>query len=81
MTFNDWIGTVGVSLILLAFFCSTFKLIKSDGKLFYLLNIVGAALACYASYLINYTPFIILEATWTLVSIVGFVKAIRRNKP
>jgi hypothetical protein len=48
-----------------------------DGKLFYVLNTVGAALACYASFLINYWPFVILEGTWTLVSIYGLMKAMK----
>ncbi|WP_449384926.1 hypothetical protein [Changchengzhania lutea] len=34
-----------------------------------LLNLVGAAMACLASILLNYWPFIILEAVWALVSL------------
>jgi len=74
MEFNDLIGTVGVGLILLAYFLSTFKLLSSTSTLFFLLNIVGAGLACYASWLIKYWPFVILEAVWCLVSIVGLIK-------
>jgi hypothetical protein len=78
MSFNDWIGTVGVGLILLAYCCSTFKLIAGDSKLFYALNTIGAGLACYASYLISYLPFVILEGTWTLVSLAGLFKTFLR---
>jgi hypothetical protein len=74
MLFKDWIGTVGVGLILLAYFCSTFKFISPQGKLFFSLNTIGAALACYASYLILYWPFVVLEGTWTLVSLIGLLK-------
>ena len=74
MNFNDCIGTVGVGLILIAYFCSTFKFISPDSKLFFILNVIGAALACYASYLIRYWPFVILEGTWTLVSLIGLLK-------
>ena len=74
MNTNDWIGTLGVSLILIAYFCSTFRLISSQSKPFFLLNTIGAGLACAASYLIHYWPFVILEATWTLVSLVGLLK-------
>ncbi len=77
MTYNDIIGTIGVGLILFAYFLNTAKLLQHDGKLFYTLNIIGAALACYASFLINYWPFVILEGTWTLVSIYGLMKAMR----
>lgn len=75
MSYQDWIGTMGVGLILLAYFCNTFKLVSGESKVFFLLNAIGAALACYASYLISYWPFVILEGTWTLVSLVGLLKA------
>jgi len=38
------------------------------------MNIAGAGLACYASYLINYLPFIILEGVWTFVSIIALLR-------
>jgi len=77
MTYNDLIGTLGVGLILLAYFLNTARLIPQDKKLFYTMNIIGAALACYASLLINYWPFVILEGTWTLVSIYGLMKTMK----
>jgi hypothetical protein len=77
MTYNDIIGTLGVGLILMAYFLNTIKMLPKDGKLFYLLNIIGAALACYASLLINYMPFVILEGTWTLVSIYGLMRTMK----
>ena len=77
MVYNDIIGTLGVGLILIAYFLNTEKLLPKDSKLFYVLNIIGALLACYASFLINYWPFVILEGTWTLVSIYGLMKAMK----
>ncbi len=77
MSYNDVTGTIGVGLILLAYFCNTFGLLKNNSKLFFALNIVGAGLACYASWLINYLPFVILEGTWFLVSLIGLLKVLR----
>ncbi len=77
MVYNDIIGTLGVGLILVAYFLNTENVLPKDDKLFYVLNIIGAALACYASLLINYWPFVILEGTWTLVSIHGLMKAMK----
>ena len=74
MNYNDIIGTIGVGLILLAYFLNIFSLIPKEGHLFFILNIIGAALACYASFLIDYLPFMILEGTWTLVSIIGLLR-------
>ena len=77
MNYENIIGIIGVGLILMAYFLHTSRYIPNNGKLYYVLNIIGAALACYASYLIGYLPFIILEGTWTLVSIYGLMKAMR----
>ena len=77
MAYNDLIGTIGVAIILLAYFLNTASIIERNGRLFYVLNIIGAALATYASYLINYWPFVILEATWTLVSIYGLMRVMK----
>jgi len=77
MTYNDILGTIGVALILLAYFLNTARLLPPDGRAYYVLNIIGASLAFYASYAIGYYPFVILEGTWTLVSIYGLMKAMR----
>jgi hypothetical protein len=63
MNYNDIVRTIGVGLILVAYFLNSFLFIEKDGKFYFLLNILGASLACYASLLINYKPFIILEGT------------------
>jgi hypothetical protein len=75
MNYNDWIGTAGVGLILIAYFCSTFKLINGNGRVYFLLNTLGAALACYASFLIHYYPFVILEGTWAAVSLIALIRS------
>ena len=74
MTYNDWIGTIGVGLVLLAYFLNTVKWIAENGKFFFILNVIGGALSCYAAVLINFMPFVVLEGIWTLVSIFGFLK-------
>jgi hypothetical protein len=79
MNSNDLTGTIGVGIILIAYFLNMFSYIPNNGKLFYLLNIIGASIACFASYLINYIPFVILEGTWALVSVVGLVKSCKSN--
>jgi hypothetical protein len=77
MTYNDLIGTIGVGLLLVAYFLNNTRLIPTNGKTYYIINMAGASLACFASFLINYPPFIILEGTWCLVSIYGLMKAMK----
>jgi hypothetical protein len=77
MSYEDIIGVIGVGLILVAYFLHTAKFIENNGKLYYVMNIFGAALACYASFLIRYAPFVVLEGVWTIVSIYGLMKAMK----
>jgi len=77
MTFSDLIGFIGVFITLLAYFLIIFDFIPKEGVLFYLMNIIGSALACYASVIIVYWPFVLLEGTWTIISIIGLLKLLR----
>lgn len=69
MNYIDWIGFIGVFQILLAYCLHVFGFIKNNHLAFMLLNFVGATMACFASILLNYWPFIILEGVWALVSL------------
>lgn len=77
---SDYIGSLGVFLILLAYMLNVFNKIKSKDVSFILLNLFGASLACLASALMNYWPFIILEAVWALVSFLSLIKYINNKQ-
>ena len=64
----EWIGTVGVGLLLGAFFLNLFGWLKTDSRAYQALNAIGAGVACYASYLIDFLPFVVLEGSWSLVA-------------
>ncbi len=70
------IGFVGVALLLIAFLLNLFKVLRSDGHLYMSLNLVGAGLACYSSYLISFMPFVILEGAWALVAMAAITRAL-----
>lgn len=78
MSTTDIIGTIGVSLILIAYFLNSFSLIKKDGVLFFVLNIFGGAIACFSSYLIRFWPFVVLEGTWAIISVIALLKSIKK---
>ncbi len=79
MTISDIFGSLGVALLLIAFFLNLFKIISSESKLYGVMNIIGAGLSCYASVLIGFIPFVILEATWAIVAAAGLIKSNRQN--
>ena len=58
------IGAIGVALLLAAFLLNLVKLLRADSAAYSALNLVGAALACYSSYLIDFLPFVVLEGVW-----------------
>jgi len=80
MTFTDWIGSLGVSILLLAYFLNLRDILKKESLIYLFLNVVGAGLACMASILLKYVPFIILEICWTMISTISLITVIRRRK-
>lgn len=74
MEFSTLTGSLGVMLLLVAFFLNLFRQVGTESLSYILLNITGAAISCYASYLIHYLPFVILEGTWCLVAVAALVK-------
>jgi hypothetical protein len=81
LTINDWIGFAGVAILLIAFLLNLTGKLSKDGLIYILLNIIGAGLACLASWLINYIPFVILEASWTLVSLWALINYFTNKHP
>lgn len=73
----DWIGFIGVFQILLAYILNISGTLEKNSLIFILLNLIGASMACFASILLNYIPFILLEGVWTLVSIIALINYIK----
>lgn len=74
MNHIDWIGFIGVFQILLAYILNIFGKLKNNDLSFILLNLIGASMACLASILMAYVPFIILEAVWSIISLIALFK-------
>ena len=75
MTAADWIGSVGVALLLLAFFLNAFGFLERTSRLYHAMNALGAAVAGYASYAIGFVPFVVLEAVWCLVALAALARS------
>jgi uncharacterized membrane protein required for colicin V production len=73
MNYSSIVGSIGVTLLLAAFFLSLFRYITQDSRLYIFLNIIGAGLSCYASVLIRYWPFVVLEGCWSLVALAALL--------
>ncbi len=74
MSLSDWIGTIGVTLLLIAFALNITKKINPDTTTYLLLNIFGAGLAGVSSYMIQFWPFVVLESVWVIASLIPLFK-------
>jgi len=68
------IGSVGVALLLVSFLLNLVKMMRAEGWSYLALNFIGAALACYSSYLIRFMPFVVLEGTWAVVALMALAR-------
>jgi hypothetical protein len=71
------IGFTGVGLLLLAFVLNLAKMLKAESAPYLLLNLVGAGLACLSSWMIDFMPFVILEGTWAIATLVALIRSQR----
>ncbi len=80
MEINDIIGSIGVTLMLLAYLLNIIDKVDDDDISYILLNLVGGTLAFVASYMINYYPFMVLEGAWVLISMWGLFDYFEKRK-
>jgi hypothetical protein len=79
MTLTDVIGFIGVAILLIAYFLNLNSTVRKDSLVYLQMNCIGAGLACLASIMMQYWPFIILEGCWTIVSAFGIFKYFKQN--
>lgn len=69
MSTSTLIATAGVTLLLVAFALNLSGRLSPSSRPYQGLNVVGAALACGASAMIGFIPFVVLEGAWALVGL------------
>lgn len=79
LTPADWIGSTGVALLLLAFALNLTGHLRHESLTYPAMNAVGAGLAAYAAWLIDYMPFVVLEGTWMVVSLLTITTRMTRR--
>lgn len=80
MSLSDAVGFTGVFILLVAFLLNLLQVISFRSRIYLLLNLIGAALACTASVMIHYTPFIILEGVWSFVSLLTLLRTVFKKQ-
>jgi len=71
MKLSDTLASIGVIILLIAFLLNLYKKLPSSSKTYGLLNLIGAGICCFASYMIKFYPFVVLEGTWGFVALLS----------
>ena len=74
MEASDLIASAGVTLILVAFLLNLTGRLDRESSVYLWLNLVGAGLACLASALVPFIPFVVLEGVWAIAALVGLIR-------
>lgn len=82
MAWYDWVGLIGVAVVLLAFFLLQARKLHGNGATYQLMNALGAIGIMLSLLLGSFNlPAFLLEAAWLLISIYGMAvgRRIRRD--
>jgi hypothetical protein len=76
----DFVGSVGVAVIILIYFLLQTEKIKSDSLIYSLLNAVGSGLIVFSLlFSFNFSAFVV-EILWVLISLYGIAKFILNRR-
>ena len=77
MKVSDIIASIGVIILLIAFLLNLYKKLPAESKTYSMLNFIGAGICCFASWMVSFYPFVILEGVWAFVALVSLFKVPR----
>jgi hypothetical protein len=78
MKISDFVASTGVIILLTAFLLNLYKRLPVTSKLYGTLNFVGAAICCFAAWLVSFYPFVILEGAWSIFGLLALLKSQRK---
>lgn len=84
MSTNDLLnvifGVLGSVVMLVLFVLNTLNYMEEDSSTYLWVNALGALFACLAAVFVRYWPFIALEGSWTLVSLMRVGHKIMKSR-
>ena len=72
--FDLIIGTVGATLVLIAFLLRNNKQYGNGTQIYLLLNFFGAGFLLYYAYIGKAWPFVVLDLVWTINAAWGLIR-------
>jgi len=71
MKTSDLLASIGVVILLVAFLLNLYKKLPAQSNTYKLLNLIGAGICCFSSYMISFYPFVVLEGVWAFVALLS----------
>jgi hypothetical protein len=75
------IGTIGVTLLLIAFGLNILGVLSGRGRVYLLMNIAGALLAAWYAWSGSQIPFLVLEGVWAAAALVRLIATLTKKAP
>jgi hypothetical protein len=79
-TFVQVVSLIGAAFILIAYFSLHMHWLDSNGAAYNLLNAIGGVMLAYVALHPFSAGFLIMETTWTLISLYALSKVYRRGQ-
>ena len=67
----DILASIGVIILLIAFLLNLYKKMPAQSTAYKSMNLIGAGICCFSSYLIRFYPFVALEGVWAFVALLS----------
>lgn len=74
-----WIGSVGVTLLLVAFALNILEKLSEQSRIYLSLNIIGSLAAGWYAYIGDIIPFLILELVWATVALIRLAAVVKKG--
>jgi len=74
-----FLGIIGVSLIIIAYFLLQINKLSSNSLIFSLLNFFGSFLILISLFDEWNLPSFIIEIFWMLISLIGIIRALKKQ--
>jgi hypothetical protein len=71
MKIPDILASIGVIILLIAFLLNLYKKMPAQSNSYKAMNLIGAGICCFSSYLIRFYPFVVLEGAWAFVALLS----------
>lgn len=78
---SDWVGMLGVILILVAYFWLSTGRWQAESLRFQVINFIGAWLILFSLYYHWNLSSVVIEIAWVLISMIGIYRALKFCAP